>query len=271
LHVNVHALFTHAGRALGTLVEHVLPQVEQFFGSVAGFTHVLPQSVGVAGGHAPTQVEPEHTDVPPHAWLHVPQLLLSIAVLTHAPLQGVYPALHVNVHVLFTHAACAFATLVEQTFPHVLQSFGLLVVSTQVPPQRAGADAGHPETHEYVPPELAHTGVLPVQALPQEPQSDAVVSGTQAPLQSVYPVLQAKVHALLTHTAFAFAAPVVQTTPQVPQFFASLVVSTHALPLHSVGVAGGQAERQVNAPPELAHTSFAAHAFAQPPQLDAVE
>jgi hypothetical protein len=47
-----------------------------------------------------------------------------------------------------THTACAFATVVEQAFPHVLQSFALLVGSTHVPPQIVGAEAGQLDTQE---------------------------------------------------------------------------------------------------------------------------
>jgi hypothetical protein len=182
----VHALLTHAGWALATLVEQAFPHVLQLLTLLVVSTHVLPQSVGVDPGQPETQVDPEQTGVPPlHAWVHMPQLFLSVAMLTHAPLQRVYPALHVKVHDPLTHAAWAFATLVEQTFPHVLQSFKLLFVSTHVPPQSAGVAPEQPEMHKYVPPEPEHTGVPPVHPVPHDPQLAAVVSLTQAPLQRV--------------------------------------------------------------------------------------
>jgi hypothetical protein len=50
--------------------------------------------------------------------------------------------------------------------------------------------------------------------------------------------LHEKVHALLTHTAWALATPVVHAFPQPLQFLASLVVSTHA-PAQVVGATAG--------------------------------
>ena len=132
LHVKVHALPTHAGAASATLVEHALP--------------------------------------------HMPQLPRLVAVSTHAPLQRVYPLLHVKVHALSTHAAVALATRVEHALPHMPQLPGLVIVSTHVPLHSVGVDAGQPERHEYASasnpasPPGPHTGVLPVQALPQLPQ-----------------------------------------------------------------------------------------------------
>lgn len=58
------------------------------------------------------------------------------------------------------------ATVVEHALPQLAQWLALLVVSTQVPLQRVGVPAGQPDTH--VEPE--HTGVPPLQAVPQAPQ-----------------------------------------------------------------------------------------------------
>jgi hypothetical protein len=182
----VQALPTHAACALATLVEQAFEHEPQSLTSVVSLTHVLPQSVGVAAGQPDTQVEPLQTGVPPvQASPQVLQLLLSLAVSTHAPLQSVYPALQASVHTLLRQTACALATLVEQTFPHDPQSAASLVVSTQEPAHRVGADARQPDVHEYVPPDAEHTGVAPVQALPHDPQFCAVVRGTHAPLQRV--------------------------------------------------------------------------------------
>jgi hypothetical protein len=68
--------------------------------------------------------------------------------------------LHENVQALLTQPAVAFAMLVEHTLPHVLQSLGLLVVSTHVVPQSVGVADAQPETQ--VEPE--HTGAAPVHA-----------------------------------------------------------------------------------------------------------
>jgi hypothetical protein len=55
--------------------------------------------------------------------------------------------------------------------------------------------------------------------------------------------VHAKVHALFTQTAVALATFVVQAWPQLPQFVASLVVSTQ-LPLQRFGAAAGQPDTQ---------------------------
>jgi hypothetical protein len=86
------------------------------------------------------------------------------------------------VHALPTHAAVPWATLVEHLWPHVPQLFASPAVSTHVPPQTAGAAVGHPDAQPYESPEPAHTGVLPLHALPQLPQLVPLVSWMQAPL-----------------------------------------------------------------------------------------
>ncbi len=160
------------------------------------------------------------------------------------------------------------ATPVEQTFPHEPQSAGLLVVSTHVPEHSVGAADRQPDTHEYVPPEFEQTGVAPVQALLHAPQLVAVVRGTHAPLQSVYPAWQAKVQALCTQTGAAFVTLVVHALPQAPQLFASLVSSTHVPePRHCVGAVMGQPLRQV----EFEHTGVGpVHTLPQLPQFAVV-
>jgi hypothetical protein len=70
---------------------------------------------------------------------------------------------------------------------------------------------------------------------------------------------------LATHVACAFATPVVQTLPQLPQSFTLVLVSTH-VPPHRSGVLAWQPERQVD--PE--HTGVPAspeQACPQEPQL----
>ncbi len=102
--------------------------------------------------------------------------------LEHPPLHGVYPLLHVNVHVLPLHSGVAFATPVVHGCAHPPQSLTLLVVSTHTPPQSVGVAAGQPETHM----EFWHAGVPPlhVYAAPQPPQSLlSLVKSTHAPLQ----------------------------------------------------------------------------------------
>jgi hypothetical protein len=78
------------------------------------------------------------------------------------------------VHALSTQTACALATFVVHVFPHVLQLFASLVVSTHPPLQFVGATGGQPDTHEYVPPEPAQKDAAPLHAVPQLPQFAAV-------------------------------------------------------------------------------------------------
>jgi hypothetical protein len=80
------------------------------------------------------------------------------------------------------HVAVALTTLVEHAFEHVPQLSTSVVVLVQPPLQRSGLDNGHPDAHAYELPDAAHVGVEPLHPLPQPPQLDAVVYGTQAPL-----------------------------------------------------------------------------------------
>ena len=119
-------------------------------------------------------------------------------------------------------------------------------------------------------PPLVHTAPTHLdpaaQAIPQPPQLLlSSVKLTQAPLQSVYPLLQVKVHALLTHCAVAFATLVEHAFPQVPQSLTSLVASTH-VPPQSVGVAAGQPETHVD-PEHTGVPPLQANPEPQPPQL----
>jgi hypothetical protein len=232
-------------------------------------THVPLQSVGVAAGQPDTHVEFLHSGVlPPHACAdpHPPQLLLSSVKLTQAPLQSVYPLLHVKVHALLTHLAVALATPVEHAFPQVPQSLALLVASTHVPPQSVGVAAGQPETQ--VDPE--HTGAAPLHACP-EPQPPQLLGSfvqlTHAPLQSVYPLLQVKPHELPLQVAVALATAVEHAWPHVLQLLMSLVGSTQ-LPLQSKGAAVGQPDAHEYEAVAPTHTgALPLQALPQVPQL----
>ncbi len=112
LQVKPHVLPLHEGVAFATLVVQGWLQPPQLFTLVVVSTHVV-QSVGVAAGQPDTHVELTHAGVPPlHAVPHAPQLFLSDVRSTHAPLQGVYPALHVKPQVPPLHDGVALATLV---------------------------------------------------------------------------------------------------------------------------------------------------------------
>jgi hypothetical protein len=92
----------------------------------------------------------------------------------------------------------------------------------------------------------------------------------------VYPLLHAKVHALPTQSGAAFTTLVEHAVAHVPQWLALLARSTQ-LPLHGVGVAGGQPDRHAYSP-AFAPASLAGpqtgvlpeQALPQPPQLFAV-
>jgi hypothetical protein len=118
-----------------------------------------------------THVEPAAQGVP-----QPPQLLASLAKSTHAPLQSAVPLLQVKPHELLVQVAVALATEVEQAWPHVLQLLMSLDGSTQLPLQSIGAIVGQPDAHEYEAVAPTHTGVLPLQPLPQVPQLLEVVS-----------------------------------------------------------------------------------------------
>jgi hypothetical protein len=78
----------------------------------------------------------------------------------------VKPPLHVKLHRLLTQLGCELATVLGQALPHPLQSFALLVVSTQVPPHRVGVPVGQPVTHVPV----AQTGSVEGHMLVHVPQ-----------------------------------------------------------------------------------------------------
>jgi hypothetical protein len=84
-----------------------------------------------------------------------PQLPLSVSSLAHAPLQRVNPVLHVNAHLLATHASAALATP-AQACPQLPQFLASVVTSTQEPPQRVDG-AAHSVVHANEAPDGEHT------------------------------------------------------------------------------------------------------------------
>jgi hypothetical protein len=121
VHVKPHVLSTQSAMPLTTLVVQLFAHVWQSFTSLVVSTHAPPQSVGVATGQPETHTEFWHSGVPPlQAYVdpQPPQSSLSLVKSTHAPLQRVYPLLHVKVHAPETHAAVALAMPVEQAFVH---------------------------------------------------------------------------------------------------------------------------------------------------------
>jgi hypothetical protein len=67
----------------------------------------------------------------------------------------------------------------------------------------------------------------------------SLLTSTQAPAHSLYPVLHAKPQLPLSHTAWACVTPVVHLLSHCPQWLALLPRSTHVLP-HKLGVCVGQ-------------------------------
>jgi hypothetical protein len=133
----------------------------------------LPQACDAAPLHPH---EPfAHEEPLGHAFPQVPQLLLSVCLLTHAPPHAVYPLLQAKVHALAWHAACACDTLVAHAWPQALQLLASLVVSMQLEPQSVVWLAEQFATHWYVPPRLAQSGAAPEQTVPQAPHAEACV------------------------------------------------------------------------------------------------
>ncbi len=253
---------THAAVALATRVEQAWPHVRQLSTSLVVSTQLPLQIVEADDGqpeaHEYEAADPTHAGVPPpHALPQLPQLAVLVN-WTQAPLQSVYPVSHANVHALLTHTAWALATLVVQASPHPLQLFASLVGSTQLPLQSVGAADGHPDKHEYMPPEPAHTGVLPLHALPQLAQLMAVVYWTHSPPQRLKPALHASEHVPSVHVGWALAMEVVHNVPHVPQV-EGLVRSTHCSP---------QAASPAGQPPSAVGDDESSPESAGPPSSD---
>ncbi len=174
-------------------------------------------------------------------------------------------------HALDLQTAWALVTPVVHLFPHVPQLFGSLVVSTHVPEvpveQRVGATGGHVPTH--VEPEQA--AAPPPQAWPHAPQlPGSLAMLTHDPLQSVYGLMHERPHTPPLQVGCALATPVLHTFAQLPQFWGSLCLSTHAAP-QSTWDPGQLATHVAGEPPSAeAQTGVPASAlqpFPQPPQL----
>jgi hypothetical protein len=225
-------------------LEHGLPQLPQFFGSLfVSISHpsadLLSQSANPAVHDAMAQLELLQMGVAlagAHVVPQPPQLLTSFVVLTSqpsvaSPLQSAKPVLHMaTLHIELAHPALALFT--TQTLLQALQLLGSFVVLTQwVPPQSVGALAGQPETQ----PEGEHTGVeaphaAECVAVLQPPQlAGCVMSVSQpfaaTPSQSAKPALQDAI-AQLDPLQVAVACGVLHTFPHAPQLLGSLIVLT---------------------------------------------
>jgi hypothetical protein len=142
----------HVGVPLVT-AGHLLPQALQFWRSDVSSTHAPPQKLWPEGqpdthwAPSPESVPPStvaQTGVPASALHAPPQNPQLVEVLKTAQvfLQREKPSLHEMVHLLLTHAAEPFGSLVEHTLPpsglaQPPQFVAVLVISTQEPLQTA--------------------------------------------------------------------------------------------------------------------------------------
>lgn len=107
-----------------------------------------------------------------------PQLVLSVCVFRHWPLQNCAGAVQTSVHVPFVQTSLpSFAHAV----PHVPQFASSVSTSVQVTPQRSGAVPPHTGLHMPA----TQSGVAPLHVVPQVPQLvSSVCVSTQTLLQS---------------------------------------------------------------------------------------
>lgn len=174
-------------------LSHALPHALQFVTVFVALHVELPAS-------EPCGVQtPFWQDVPlRHAYAapQPPQLLLSLRKSTHALAQYFSPVGHENVQTPPTQAGTALATVVVQTFPHVLQLLGLVAVFTQVPLQEVGVPGGQIDVQAYPPPALAQRGADGGQLLVQLPHWLGCVMSDSQPssallVQWAHPAAQA--------------------------------------------------------------------------------
>lgn len=148
MHAKVHALLTHSAVAFATLVEHDVPQLPQSLMLLVVSTQLPLHTVGVEPGQPETQAELEQAGVAPlHAWPQDEQFFGSLVSLTHAPLQSVYPLLHVSPQLPLAHDGPPFETE-GQACPQLPQLFTSVVVFVHVPPHNVGEPDAHPDTQE---------------------------------------------------------------------------------------------------------------------------
>jgi hypothetical protein len=233
---------------------HVMPHEPQLFGSVVTSTQLAPQSVWPAG-HAATQAPIEHTWSAPQTLLQAPQLLTSVLVSTHTPLQLVcglaqpqvpprhvvplahtiphdpqfelsdFKSTHDAAHALrpvphiASHLPALHTCIAVHAVPHAPQLFGSFAVSTHDPLQ------------VVVP--CGQTQALPLQisvdehAVPHAPQlRGSLVVSTQEAAHLVSMPEQ-----LAEQTPRSQTCALVQAAVQVPQWLGSVDRSTQE-PLH---------------------------------------
>jgi hypothetical protein len=190
-------------------------------------THMPPHKLGVAPEQPMPQAPPEQDGEPvptlgPGQTLpQLPQLLGSVLVLTHAPLQPDWPAPQ---QTEFMHAFCPMHLL-----PHAPQLLLSVVSLTQAPLHEFGVDPAQARPHllpEHVAEPVPALGAG--QTLPHAPQLLVLVDvSMHTPPQLVCPAGQQSPDEQLFPAPHAF--------PQPPQLLLSVLVLTQAPP-HKLGV-----------------------------------
>jgi len=253
-------------------VGHTVPHVLQLAGSLARFTHAVPQRLGRVASlvQAIPQLVPLHVATPLEGAgqaVHIAPHEVGSILLTHVPPQSCMPAGHAQA--AFWHVLPPVHTFAE---PQPPQWFGSLVVLTSQPFATSMSQSAKPALHDAMAQlELLQTGVAlgVVHALPQVPQLlRSLVVWISQPFdatlsQSAKPALhEPMAHIELLQAAVALGS--VHTLLHVPQLLGSLVVLTHEVPLQSVGVAAGQPDTHI----EDEHNGVPpVHALWQSPQL----
>ncbi len=219
-----------------------MPHEPQFFASLVVSAQVLPHLVSPL----PQEQDPATQVPPPHETSQAPQWPASVALSTQTPKQtSVLPT--GQTHLLAVQVAPT-GHLLKQA-PQLSKS---LVLSVQTTPHMSGLATGQVQTPLA---QLAPVGHF----LAQAPQLFTSVDTSVQPIpgQRIIPVPHAQTPDL--------QVPLPQVVPHFPQFFASLVKSTHvpgAGP-QIVGVADGQAEHT-----PLAQVAPTGHALPHAPQLE---
>jgi hypothetical protein len=169
------------------------------------------------------------TGVPPSQLTpQAPQLSADVSE-THAPLQRLNPGLHVTPHVLAVQEGMAFAAVVVHAFPQEPQLAGSDVVSTQVPLHMVDVPSGQVAMHANVCPEGAHSGVVPLHAVPHAPQFVGVLGSMQTPLHAIW----APVHPASSGVPASSVPGGAPPSPWVPaSAWPPVVASPHLSPLH---------------------------------------
>jgi hypothetical protein len=189
-----------------------------------------------------------------------PQLLLSVCVSRHWPLQNCVGAVQTSVHEPFVQTS-SFAHVV----PHVPQFASSVSTSVQVEPHRSGAVPPHTGLH--VP--ATQFGVAPLHWVPQVPQLvSSVWVSTQVLLQSTCGCVQLTVPWHVPVLPFGVHDwPIAQVVPQPPQFASSERGSMHVLLQLISGNEQAVVPWHVPVPPFGVQVCESAHVLPQLPQF----